>query len=294
MPMVIKNNRSATNTLNTLNRNEKALSKSLKQVSTGMKITGAQDDASGYAISERMRVQIQGLSQSDNNAQTGLSMLKTAEGAVDSTVEILRTLKEKLINAANDTNTDADREIIQKEFDQMIDQIDDNANSTYNGKYLVDGSKNRLIATATFTSLTNHGLSQNTTFNTRLGDLEDAAGNSLEIQDTARLVVSYVKQGKTYTITKEAPITGLNLRGIFQGTNDDGTSITNDIKIHQYADPRTHRFDFTHVGVGPSGEAVHTVDGRNAITFVAVQSGVDGQIAGLTFCFMDMSEPVSA
>ena len=140
--MVVKNNREATNTLNTLNKNSKALARSLAKVSTGMKINSAQDDASGYAISERMRVQIRGLEQAGQNAQTGLSVLKTAEGAVQSSVEILKTLKEKAINAANDTNTDADRAIIQKEIDQAVDQLDDNANVTYNGKYLIDGSMN--------------------------------------------------------------------------------------------------------------------------------------------------------
>ena len=140
MSMVVKNNMSAVQTLNTLNRNSGELAKSLEKVSSGMKINGAADDASGYSISERMRVQIRGLAQDVQNAQNGQSLLRTAEGAVQSTVEILKTLKEKAINAANDTNTDGDRETIQKEIDQMLDQVDDNAHVTYNGKYLLDGS----------------------------------------------------------------------------------------------------------------------------------------------------------
>ena len=290
MPMVVKNNRSATNTLNTLNKNEKALSKSLKQVSTGMKITGAQDDASGYAISERMRVQIQGLSQSDNNAQTGLSMLKTAEGAVDSTVEILRTLKEKLINAANDTNTDADREIIQKEFDQMIDQIDDNANSTYNGKYLVDGSKSSEVVgpngDGTHTSLTNHGLSDDMTFDTNLLNLKDSSGNSLGILSTDSLKISYVKQGNTYTMTYSPIGDSLDLRTIFTSTNDQGNPIEHDLRLYEEQDDDGNVI-YSAVGKDETGATVSTVDGRNAITFEATEPGVNGQIAGLTFCFTD-------
>ena len=150
MAMVVKNNMSAISTLNTLNKNSSALAKSLEKVSSGMKINGAADDASGYAISERMRVQIRSLDQANNNTQSGNSMMKVAEGAVSSTVDILKTLKEKVINAANDTNTDSDRQTIQKELDQSIDQIDDNANVTYNGKYLVDGSHNsKTTATTT-------------------------------------------------------------------------------------------------------------------------------------------------
>ena len=128
MAMVVKNIMSAVNTLNTLNRNSSALAKSLQKVSSGMKINGAADDASGYAISERMRVQIRGLDQANANTQNGNSMMKVAEGAVSSTVEILKTLKEKVINSANDTNTDSDRQQIQKELNQSVDQIDDNAN----------------------------------------------------------------------------------------------------------------------------------------------------------------------
>ena len=140
MAVVVKNNMSAVETLNTLNKNSGALAKSLKKVSSGMRITGAADDASGYAISERMKVQLRGLEQDNRNAQNGTSMLKVAEGAISSTVEILKTLKEKAINAANDTNTDQDRATIQKEVNQSLDQIDDNALVTFNGKYLVNGA----------------------------------------------------------------------------------------------------------------------------------------------------------
>ena len=129
--MVVKNNMSAINTLNTLNKNHSALANSLKKVSSGMRINSAADDASGYAISERMRVQIRSLDQDNKNTQNGNAMMKVAEGAVQSTVDILKTLKEKVINAANDTNTDSDRQQIQKELDQSIDQINDIANVTY-------------------------------------------------------------------------------------------------------------------------------------------------------------------
>lgn len=139
MAMVVKNNISANNTLNKLDRNSKALAKSLKKVSSGMKINSAADDASGLSISEKMRVQIRALDQANANAQNAGSLLKTAEGAASSTVDILRTLKAKAIDAANDTNTDTDRAIIQKELDQSIDQISDNAGVTFNGRKLFTG-----------------------------------------------------------------------------------------------------------------------------------------------------------
>jgi len=138
--MVVKNNMSAVHTLNTLNQNSSALQKSLQKVSSGMKINSAQDDASAYAISESMRVRIRSLNQASQNTQNASSMIKTAEGAVASTLELVRTMKEKAINAATDTNTDSDRLTIQKELDQFIDQVDDNALTTFNGQILLDGS----------------------------------------------------------------------------------------------------------------------------------------------------------
>ena len=94
MAMVVKNNKESLNTLNTLNKNTAAMSKSLQKVSSGMKINGAADDASGYAISEKMRVRIRGLDQAKANTQNATSMLKTAEGALQSTIDIMKTLKE--------------------------------------------------------------------------------------------------------------------------------------------------------------------------------------------------------
>ena len=208
MAMVVKNNMTAINTLNTLNKNSSALSKSLQKVSSGMKINSAADDASGYAISERMRVQIRSLDQANQNTQNGSSMMKVAEGAVSSTVEILKTLKEKAVNAANDSNTDSDRQTIQKELDQSIDQINDNANVTFNGKYLVDGSKNT-IGNATYTALSNQSLAKDTKATTALTALEARNGDSLEIRDTDKVTVSYVKGGKTYSTTYQVKDTTL-------------------------------------------------------------------------------------
>ena len=92
MAMVVKNNMSAKNTLNQLNRNEKAASKNLKKLASGMKINGADDDASGLSISEKMDVRLRSLEQDNQNVQNGSSMLKVAEGAMASTVDILKTM----------------------------------------------------------------------------------------------------------------------------------------------------------------------------------------------------------
>ena len=141
MALVVASNMAALNTYNTLKKNDKKMANNLEKVSSGMKINSAKDDASGYAISERMRVQIRALNQDDQNVKNGKSLLFVAHGGIQEIVNNLRTIKEMALNAANDTNTDEDRAIIQKELEQRKLQIDDIASTTeFNGKYLLNGN----------------------------------------------------------------------------------------------------------------------------------------------------------
>ena len=141
MALIVKNNMDSVNALKNLSKNTEAMHKDLKKLASGEKITGAGDGASEYAISERMRVQVKSLDQDDANAQNGISILNVASGAIESTINILRTMKEKAIDAANDSNSDDDRAILQKEFDQKKANIEDIALTIrYNGKRLLDGS----------------------------------------------------------------------------------------------------------------------------------------------------------
>lgn len=140
MAMVINNNIAAMTILGETSKNNKALGKSIEKLSSGMKINSAGDGASEYSISEKMRAQIRSLDQDSQNAQNARSLLKVADGVLSNSVAIMRTMKEKAIDAANDTNTDADRAIIQKDIDQQIDQLNDNSLVTFNGKYLFDGA----------------------------------------------------------------------------------------------------------------------------------------------------------
>ena len=279
MAMVVKNNMSAVNTLNILNKNSSALAKSLQKVSSGMRINGAADDASGYAISERMRVQIKSLDQDNRNTQNGNSMMRVAEGAVSSTVEILKTLKEKVINAANDTNTDIDRKTIQKELDQSIDQIDDNANVTYNGKYLVDGSHNS-ETTNTTTALTNESMDAATKKDTKLTALKNRNGESLNIHKTDNVTVSYVKQGQTYTTTMK--VGSLDLATILGKKAFNGTSeLQNALEIKDASNGTAV------IGKDGAGNTVYTADMGSAVTLTAKTSGTDGQISGFTMSITD-------
>ena len=140
MGMQIASNVIAISTLNGLEKNRKKQSKALNQATSGTRINYAGDDASGYAISERMRVQIRSLNQDVENVKTGKDLLHTAEGGVQSIVNELRNLKAMALDSANDTNTDVDRATIQKEFSSRMEEINDIAATTnYNGKILLDG-----------------------------------------------------------------------------------------------------------------------------------------------------------
>ena len=276
MALVVKNNMMAVNTLNTLNKNQSALATNLKQVSSGMKINGAVDDASGYAISERMRVQIRSLDQDNQNTQNGNSMMKVAEGAVSSTVDILKTLKEKVINAANDTNTDDDRMTIQKELNQSIDQINDNANITFNGKYLVDGTHNQKV-TATTTTFTNQSMSTATTETSVLTALCDRTGRNLNIHTQDTITVSYVNQGKTETTSfkvstcKFSEIIGKLTAPSASGVNGTSANIGASSII----------------GTNVAGDTVYTASGESAITIYASGTGVGKSLGGITFSITD-------
>lgn len=120
-----------------LNKNGRALSAAMEQLSTGKRINSAADDAAGLAISNRMTAQIRGLDQAVRNANDGISMLQTAEGALSEVTNMLQRIRELSVQAANDTYSDPDRESLQLEVTELIDEIDRIGNNTmWNGMYV--------------------------------------------------------------------------------------------------------------------------------------------------------------
>jgi flagellin len=133
---------------NALSNTNTALQKSINKLSTGLRINSAADDAAGLAISEKMRAQVNGLDKAVANAQDGISMIQTAEGALNETHSILQRMRELSVQAANDTLTSNDRQYIQLEVDELRTEIDRIANTTqFNKKKLLDGSNAILWST---------------------------------------------------------------------------------------------------------------------------------------------------
>lgn len=138
--MIINNNVKANNAYRHLTATNERTAKSIEKLSSGVRINRAADDAAGLAVSEKMRGQIKGLDMAVRNAQNGISLIQTAEGALNETHAILQRMRELSIQAANDTNTDSDRRVIQQEMDQLRQEVDRIAATTeYNTRKLLTG-----------------------------------------------------------------------------------------------------------------------------------------------------------
>ncbi|UZW16008.1 flagellin [Clostridium pasteurianum] len=139
--MIINHNLMANNAIRNMNINSGNASKSMQKLSSGLRINNAADDAAGLAISEKMRGQIRGLDQASSNAQDGISLLQTGEGALNETQSILQRMRELAVQSSTDTNTTTDRSQIQKEVNQLAQEIGRIGNTTeFNTQKLLDGS----------------------------------------------------------------------------------------------------------------------------------------------------------
>jgi flagellin len=138
--MRINHNISAMNTFRQMTTNNTNQAKNVERLSSGLRINRGADDAAGLSISEKMRAQIRGLDQAQKNAQDGISLIQTADGALNETHSILQRMRELAVQSGNDTNTAEDRTAIQKEADELAKQITTIANDTqFNGTKLLDG-----------------------------------------------------------------------------------------------------------------------------------------------------------
>ncbi|WP_088032462.1 flagellin [Evansella clarkii] len=139
--MIINNNISALNTHRQMGINQNNMQSSMEKLSSGMRINRAGDDAAGLAISEKMRAQINGLDQASRNSQDGISMIQTAEGALDEVHSILQRMRELAVQSSNDTNVGVDRGEIQKEVDQLAEELVRIKDETqFNKQNLLDGT----------------------------------------------------------------------------------------------------------------------------------------------------------
>ena len=141
MPQVINTNIASLNAQRQLNSSQSALSTALQRLSSGLRINSAKDDAAGLAISERFTAQIRGMDQAQRNANDGVSLAQTGEGALGQMGDLLQRVRELAVQSANATNTASDRQALNQEVSQLVSELDRFAQTTdFNGLKLLDGS----------------------------------------------------------------------------------------------------------------------------------------------------------
>ncbi|TEB15537.1 A-type flagellin [Pelotomaculum sp. FP] len=216
--MIINHNIAALNTYRQLNAGNAAASKSMEKLSSGMRINRAGDDAAGLAISEKMRAQVRGLDQATRNAQDGISLIQTAEGALNETHSILQRMRELADQSANDTLTATDRAEIQKEVNQLTEELGRIGNTTeFNTKSLLDGS---------FSGKFHIGANEGQSISFAIGDMR---GFSLGVAGDVEFTETVTPSGTTDFVDGVYTIVGTDLMdadGNVVATTADGLTYT--------------------------------------------------------------------
>jgi len=176
MSLTINTNVSSLNAQRNLGKSQGSMSSAMQRLSSGLRINSAKDDAAGLAISDRMTAQIRGLNQAARNANDGISLAQTAEGALQESTNILQRVRELAVQSANDTNSASDRSSLNAEVSQLKDELNRIADTTeFNGAKLLDGS----MSNATFQVGSNAGVNQTISFS-----IASAKGDTLGEQTT--------------------------------------------------------------------------------------------------------------
>ncbi|ACL70457.1 flagellin [Halothermothrix orenii] len=187
--MIINHNISAMNAYRNLQFNDVKMGKTMEKLSSGYRINRAADDAAGLAISEKMRAQITGLNQAIRNAQDGISLVQSAEGALTEVHSMLNRMRELAVQAANDTNTDEDRAHLNAEVTELINEINRIGSQTeFNEMQVLNGS---FDASAGGTAIFHIGPNANQTINVNVASMNaNAIGSTADVANLAAISIS--------------------------------------------------------------------------------------------------------
>lgn len=227
MSMVINTNTMSLTAQRNLSKSNSALSTSMERLSSGLRINKAADDAAGLAIASRMTTQIKGMSQAARNANDGISLAQTAEGALAELTNNLQRIRELAVQAANDSNSDGDRAALDSEVQQRLEEIDRLAATTsFNGRRVLDGS----FGTATFQVGANAGesVSVSLTDSARKDSIGDV--NS-DVTTFAASATGSFSATATYTISLTVgDNTAVDISGTFDTVQDLADQINLDVE----------------------------------------------------------------
>jgi flagellin len=284
--MIINHNLMAMNTHRQLAVNQTNASKSMERLSSGMRINRAGDDAAGLAISEKMRGQIRGLKQAQRNAQDGISLIQTAEGALNEIHAILQRMRELATQSATDTNTEVDRGEIQKEIDQLAAEITRIADTTeFNTQNLLGGQfkakfhiganqgQNVDLAINDMSSAAlgvegNNGLIQEDVTNATAINLSGTAVKDLAVGDKLQVQ----KLGQTQTVS-----TVSDVQYVLRDDKDNVVAVSQDGATYSFVqDGQSLTSNLSEVALGSAVSINFSSDDN----FTAIKSGVV-EITGL-------------
>ena len=286
--MRINTNISAMTANNALQKAQENLSNSIKRLSSGYKINSSADDPAGCAISEKMRMQIKGLNQADNNAADGESVLNTAEGALQELNSMLARMKELTVQAANDVNSDDEREAIQKEIDSINSEIDRITTQTeFNTQPLLNGNLARRVY-SNVQGVVNLAVSDNYTAGIYGVTVKEDARQAVAVAD------STVNMSSTEKIDKTTEGT-ISINGYQVSISEGDTLDTIMTKLTEAADKAGGRFfataslnndttDKTLVGTTTPGGPITTPTGGNGTTYAGYEAS--STYTGNTLIFM--------
>ncbi|TKB10253.1 flagellin [Desulforhopalus sp. IMCC35007] len=211
MALTINTNIASLNAQRNLNISQGDLNTSMERLSSGLRINSAKDDAAGLAISDRMTSQINGLTQAARNANDGISLAQTAEGALQESTNILQRIRELAVQSANDTNSSSDRSSLNDEVTQLKAELDRIAEtSEFNGRKVIDGS----MSNATFQVGANAGTNQTISF-----AISGATASDLSIDNLTTITAA------SATMTATAGSTGFNATAATAGAEGNYVSI---------------------------------------------------------------------
>lgn len=291
MPSIINTNIASLNAQRNLNRSQSALQTSLQRLSSGLRINSAKDDAAGMAISDRMTSQIRGNQQAARNANDGISLAQTAEGALSEVGNNLQRIRELTIQSANATNSASDRAALQAEVTQLASEIDRVAqNSSFNGVKLLDGSFSAQvfqvgaggtaadqITVSTIANARSSNLGQYTGFaNTAGGAITSGAAAALTITPTGGSAVT-IAAVSTDAKAIAAAVNGAGVTGLTATANANTVAAAAQAVTTSAAGTVTIGVNGVNITVNATTNAA--TNRANALSAINTQSAATGVVA---------------
>ena len=275
MALTINTNVMSLNAQRNLGMSQNSLANSMQRLSSGLRINSAKDDAAGLAISDRMTAQIRGLNQASRNANDGISLAQTAEGALQESTNILQRIRELAVQSSNDTNSASDRASLNDEVVQLKAELDRIAQTTeFNGQKVIDGS----LSDATFQVGANAGVNQTISFSieSALGENLSQVGTFIEAPNGTPVASTDVSGT---AIAADSLLVNGTLMGSTDGTNSSLASAINTAAGSTVATVQNvQTLDFSTVTLAGTSDQTETA----TFTLADLSAGQSVTIAGMT------------